>query len=184
MEDWSTESSASITECHPGKFFFQSLPLGRVRRFSQSVHQRKETFLLGFFGSKTDLDQIYEHAIGACLPRLGQRAHPPGDTGRNRYALPNRSFCFGHAAYITPLSTRMHHLAHAVGVERDVRLHADECAAPVVADRDFGARLDLEVVEALVLARANGRSCSSTGSADLRAGAATAAASARSPLPP
>jgi hypothetical protein len=56
VEDWSTESSASIAERHPRKFFFQSLPLGRVRRFSQSIHEQEEPFLLGFFGSKTGLE--------------------------------------------------------------------------------------------------------------------------------
>jgi magnesium chelatase family protein len=83
VEDWSTESSASITECHPRKFFLQSLPLGRAPRFSETIHEQEEPRFLGFFGLKTGLDQIYEHAIGACLPRLGQSAHTPGDTGRN-----------------------------------------------------------------------------------------------------
>ena len=48
VEDWSTESSASVTKGHPRKFFFQSLPLGRVRGFSKSLHAQQETFLLGF----------------------------------------------------------------------------------------------------------------------------------------
>src|SRR3989442_1975551 len=89
VEDWSTESSASITECHPGKFFVQSLPLGSVSRFRKSLHEGKEALLLSFFGLKTGLDQIDEHTIGARLPRLGQRAHTLGDPGRNRHALPN-----------------------------------------------------------------------------------------------
>src|SRR5207244_8196756 len=89
VEDWSTESSASITECHPRKFFFQSLPLGSVSRFRKSLHEGKEALLLSFFGLKTGLDQIDEHTIGARLPRLGQRAHTLGDPGRNRHALPN-----------------------------------------------------------------------------------------------
>ena len=37
--------------------------------------------LLGFLGLKAGLDQIYEYAIGACLPSLGQSAHTPGNTG-------------------------------------------------------------------------------------------------------
>src|SRR5207244_3411642 len=82
-------SSASITECHPRKFFFQSLPFGSVSRFRKSLHEGKEALFLSFFGLKTGLDQIDEHTIGARLPRLGQRAHTLGDPGRNRHALPN-----------------------------------------------------------------------------------------------
>ena len=48
----------------------------------------------------------------------------------------------------------MHQTAHAADVERDARLHARERAGHVVGDRDFGARLDLEVGEALAAARA------------------------------
>jgi len=109
VEDWSTESSASVTECHPRKFFLQPLPLGRVSRLSKSIHEQKEPFLLGFFGLKTGFDQIYEHAIRACLPRLGQSAHTPSDTGRNGHALANRPFCFSHVRHITPLCTTLHH---------------------------------------------------------------------------
>jgi len=71
VEDRSTESSASITERHPREFFLQSLPLGRVSRFSKSIHEQKKLFLLGVFGLKPGLDQVYENAIGACLPCLG-----------------------------------------------------------------------------------------------------------------
>src|SRR5438034_6947010 len=71
VEDWSTESSASITERHPREFFLQSLPLGRVSRFSESIHEQKKLFLLGVFGLKPGLDQVHENPIGACLPRLG-----------------------------------------------------------------------------------------------------------------
>jgi len=74
VEDWSTESSASITERHPREFFFQSLPFGSVSTFRKSLHEGKETLLLGFFGLKAGLDQIDEHTIGARLSRLGQRA--------------------------------------------------------------------------------------------------------------
>lgn len=111
VEDWSTESSASLTECHPRKFFFKSLPFGRVRRFSQPIHECKEPFLLGVFRVKTGLDQIDEHAIGACLPRPGQRAHTPRNAGRNGHTLTNRSFCFSHVNYSTPWCTRLHHLS-------------------------------------------------------------------------
>ncbi len=89
MEVWSTESSASITEGHPRQFVFQTLPFGSVSRFRKSLHEGVETLLLGFFGLETGLDQIDEHTIGARLPRLGQRAHTLGDTGRNRHALTN-----------------------------------------------------------------------------------------------
>src|SRR5438552_3047253 len=63
VEDWSTESSASITECHPREFFLQSLPLRRVPRFSESSHERKESLLLRFFGLKAGLYQIHEHTV-------------------------------------------------------------------------------------------------------------------------
>ena len=82
VEDRSTESSALVTECHPRKFFLQALPLSRIPRFSKSIYQRKETVLLGFSRLQTDLDQIYEHVIRACLTALGQRAYSPSDTWR------------------------------------------------------------------------------------------------------
>jgi len=71
VEDRSTESSASITERHPRELFLQSLTLGRVARFSKSIHEQKKLLFLGVFGLKPGLDQVYENAIGACLPRLG-----------------------------------------------------------------------------------------------------------------
>jgi len=70
VEDRSTESSASLTECHPRKFFLQSFSLGGVRRLSQSIHEQKESLLLGVFRLQTRLEQIDEHAIGAGLSRL------------------------------------------------------------------------------------------------------------------
>src|SRR3989304_5200765 len=109
VEDGSTESSASITECHPREFFLQPLPLSRVPRSSKSTHERKETFLLGFLGLKAGLDQIYEYPIGACLPRLGQRAHTPGNTGGDRHALAYESFYFSHVGHATPFCTSAHH---------------------------------------------------------------------------
>src|SRR2546426_6713932 len=45
-------------------------------------------------------------------------------------------------------------VAHAADVERHVRFHARERAAHIVGDRDLGARLDLEIAEALAPARA------------------------------
>src|SRR5712692_10504475 len=45
-------------------------------------------------------------------------------------------------------------MPHAADVERHARLHARERAAHIVGDRDLGARLDLEVGEALAGARA------------------------------
>src|SRR2546430_8826934 len=81
VEDRSTEFSASITECYPREFFLKLLPLSRVPGLSKSTHERKESFLLGFLGLKAGLDQIYEYAIGACPPGLGQGAHTLGNTG-------------------------------------------------------------------------------------------------------
>src|SRR5207253_2298519 len=109
VEDWSTESSASLTECHPRQFFFQSLPFGRVSRFCKPIHERKEALFLGFLGLKTSLDQIDEHAIGAHLPCLGQRPHTLGDTGRNRHALTNSPLHLSHVQHVTPLRTSLHH---------------------------------------------------------------------------
>src|SRR3989442_455594 len=82
VEDRSTGSSALLTERHPREFFLQALPLGGIPRLSKSIHERKETILLGFSRLQTDLDQIYEYTIRACLAALGQRAHPPSDTCR------------------------------------------------------------------------------------------------------
>ena len=83
VEGRSTESSPSITECHPRKFFLQALPLSRVARFGKSIYERKETVLLGFSRLQTDRDQVYEHAIRACLAALGQRAHTSSDACRH-----------------------------------------------------------------------------------------------------
>jgi hypothetical protein len=83
VEDWSTESSASITERHPRKLFFQALPLGRIRGFCKPIHEQEEAFLLGFPRLKAGLDQIDEHPISAGPPGLGQSAHTPGDTVRD-----------------------------------------------------------------------------------------------------
>jgi hypothetical protein len=77
VEDGSTESSASISEGYPREFFLQPLSLSRVPGLSKPIHERKEAFLLGFLGLKAGLDQIYEYAIGACLPSLGQSAGSP-----------------------------------------------------------------------------------------------------------
>src|SRR5437588_7911315 len=109
VEDRSTESSASITECHPRKVFLQSLPFGSVVRFRQSIHERKEPFLLALLRLKTGLNQIDKHAVGARLSRLGQRAHTPGDTSRNRHALTNRPLCFSHITMLHHRAPVQHH---------------------------------------------------------------------------
>jgi hypothetical protein len=109
VADWSTESSASITKGHLRKFFLQSLPFDSARRFGKSMHEQEETFLLGFFGLQTGLDQIYKDAVGAGLPGLGQGPHTPGDPARNRHALTNRSFRGGHVIWTTPFCTTLHH---------------------------------------------------------------------------
>jgi hypothetical protein len=38
--------------------------LGRVARFSKSIHEQKKLLFLGVFGLKPGLDQVYENAIG------------------------------------------------------------------------------------------------------------------------
>src|SRR3989442_4300883 len=79
VEDWPTESSASITECHPRKFLFQTLTFCSVSRFGKSFHDGKETLLLGFSRLKAGLDQINKHTIAARLSSLPLRAYTLGD---------------------------------------------------------------------------------------------------------
>jgi hypothetical protein len=39
-----------------GKFFLDSLPLGRIRGLSKLIHEQKEPLLLRFLGLKAGLD--------------------------------------------------------------------------------------------------------------------------------
>ena len=111
VEDRSTESSASAAERHARQLFLQALPLGGVRRFGESTHEREEPFLLGLFGLQAGLDQVDEHTIGARFPCFGQRADTPGDTSRDRDALTDRPLCVSHRPSLhhdAPVCTSAH----------------------------------------------------------------------------